>query len=185
MGQQKVVRQEIKAINIMLQTSIHKFPPKRLGEWRTWGTLKFETRTNFDVCYQSKNIKIFIQGQNAVVAFDINLGSESLEQTVAVNSSSVNKTTLIFGQIAHMHGGDASPCQLPSLQGKQVAHIRGRIVPSVLGPRLPILLVSLCYKDILNNFPQHCCIRIYDFIRSSFRKCVMKCFINTYFIFIA
>lgn len=144
-GQQKVERQEIKVINIMLQTSSHRHPPTR--------TLKFETRTNFDACYQSKRIKVFIQGQNAVVAFDVNLDSESLEQTVAVNSSSVNKTNLIFGQIAHLHGGDASPCQLPSLQGKQVAHIRGRTVPSVLGLTLPILLVTLCYKDILNNFP--------------------------------
>lgn len=40
--------------------------------------------------------RYFKQARNVMAALDINLNSESLERTIAVNISLVNKTTLVF-----------------------------------------------------------------------------------------
>ena len=55
-----------------------------------------EKWTKFDACWTQKKTGTLRVSKNYNFALDVDLDSESLEQTIAVNNSSVNKTTLVF-----------------------------------------------------------------------------------------
>lgn len=59
--------------------------------------MREEKWTKSDACWTRKKTTSTLRvSRNSSFALYINLGNESLEQTIAVNSSSVNKRTLVF-----------------------------------------------------------------------------------------
>lgn len=97
---------------------------------------------------------------NKMLKTMVTLDDKSLEQTITANTSSTNKIILIYWQSAQSHVQDNIPCRPPSANWKEVAQIWVNRVSAALSMKLSILLGVVCNRNIFENLPWHCCMKI-------------------------